>query len=124
MVSPISEMVLSKGVANVDFSKLSPAMRTQVCDEVGDVLMKRGAHEEAARALSIGANPKLQEYANYFLTHGLPGAAAAYARYCEDGVYVEKVAYANLHSGNKEEAKRLFAKLGNAEMTGFIEENF
>ena len=124
MVSPISEMVIAKGVANVDFSKLTPQLRDQVCDEVGETLMKRGQHEEAAKALSIGASSKLQEFSNYFLTHSLPAAAAAYALHLDDKVFVEKVAYTNLHSGNQEQAKRLFARAGNLEMVRFIEENF
>jgi hypothetical protein len=124
MVSPLSEMVIAKGVANVDFSKLTPQLRSQVCDEVGEALMKRGNHEEAARALALIASPKLRELSNYFLTHGLPGAAAAYALHVDDKPFVSKVAFSNLHTGNVEQAKRLFSRAGDYEMVKFIEENF
>jgi len=124
MVSPLSEMVIAKGVENVDLSKLTPDLRAKVADEVGEVLMKRGRHEEAAKALAVVASPKLRELSNYFLTHGLPGAAAAYALHVDDKHFVSKVAYSNLHTGNVEQAKRLFSRAGDHEMVKFIEENF
>ena len=120
-------MILAKGVSNVDFSTMKPELRSKVLDEVGEALMKRGEHEQAAKAFSIAGSPKVREMSNYFLQHGLASVAAAYAQHLEshsDRSFVEEVATRNLHEGNPVHAKRLFHKTGNETMVKFIEENF
>ncbi len=124
MVSPISDMVLRKGVANVDFSKLQPELRMKVLEEVGQAQMKRGNHEEAGKAYALLSTTHLREMTRYFLNHGMPATAAQYARHLDDASIVEGVAAACLNTGAKEEAKRLYRRARNEAMVRFIEENF
>ncbi len=120
-------MILAKGVSNVDFSTMKPELRAKILDEVGEALVKRGEHEQAATAFSIAGSPKVREMSSYFLQHGLPSVAAAYAQHLashNDRAFVEDVATRSLHEGDSARAKRLFHKTGNETMVRFIEENF
>jgi|GEM_PF-6643546 len=124
MVSTIANMIIQRGPANVDHTKLTPQLRAKVFEEAGETLQKGGRHDDAALAFSIAGSPKLKETCEYYAKGALFNYAAAYALHLDDNVQIEEIAAENLRVGNTTEARRLYEKTGNLMMIAFIDENF
>lgn len=124
MVTPLAELILKKGVWNVDSSKLTPQLRRQVFEEAGMRLQKLERHEEAAKALSIAESPNLHETLTAYMEQKQYAIAAFYALYSDDRELLERLAAECMKSGKKEAAIQLYTKSRNEEMVRFITENF
>lgn len=121
----LAEMIMEKGIDNVNLTMLTPDKRKNILSHVGQVYVKKNNIPEAVRLLSLADNKeKLIELSDWLLEQRRYRQAALAILYTDDKERQNKIAEICLRQRMFETASNLYTAMGNDVMVRFISENF